>query len=63
MGNAMAKMVTIVEIVKHRIPGLHQSNSIEMQMFKDEYKPKEEGLDNLELERKVTCFRCQLSLK
>ena len=34
-----------------------------MQTFKDEYKPKEEGLENLELERKVTCFRCHLSMK
>jgi hypothetical protein len=34
-----------------------------MQTFKDEYKPKEEGLDNLELERKVTCFRVHLSTK
>jgi len=63
MGNAMAKMVTIVEIVKHRIAGLYQTNSVEMQTFKDEYKPKEEGLDNLELERKVTCFRVHLSMK
>lgn len=34
-----------------------------MQTFEDEYKPKEEGLDNLKLERKVTCFRVHLSLK
>jgi hypothetical protein len=33
-----------------------------MQTFKDEYKPKEEGLDVLEIERKVTCFRIHLSL-
>ena len=57
----MAKMVTIAEIIKHRVPGLHQVNSVEMQTFKDQYKPKEEGLDNLELERKVTCFRVHLS--
>lgn len=63
MGNAMAKMVTIAEIVKHRVHGLHQVNSVEMQTFEDEYKPKEEGLDNVKLERKVTCFRVHLSLK
>ena len=63
MGNAMAKMVTIAEIVKHRVAGLYQVNSVEMQTFEDEYKPKEEGLDNVKLERKVTCFRVQLSLK
>ena len=34
-----------------------------MQTFEDEYKPKEEGLDNVKLERKVTCFRVHLSLK
>lgn len=62
MGNAMAKMVTIAEIVKHRIAGLHQVNSVEMQTFEDEYKPKEEGGDNVKLERKVTCFRVHLSL-
>ena len=33
-----------------------------MQTFEDEYKPKEEGLDNVKLERKVTCFRVHLSL-
>lgn len=63
MGNAMAKMVTIAEIVKHRVAGLYQVNSVEMQTFEDEYKPKEEGLDNVKLERKVTCFRVHLSLK
>jgi len=63
MGNAMAKMVTITEIIKHRIGGLSQHNSVEMQTFKDMYKPKEEGLDNLEIERKVTCFRIHLSMK
>ena len=59
----MAKMVTIAEIVKHRVAGLYQVNSVEMQTFEDEYKPKEEGLDNVKLERKVTCFRVHLSLK
>lgn len=62
MGNAMAKMVTIAEIVKHRVPGLHQVNSVEMQTFKDEYKPKEEGLDDLVIDRKVTCFRIHISM-
>jgi hypothetical protein len=30
MGNAMAKMVTITEIIKHKIGGLSQVNSVEM---------------------------------
>ena len=45
MGEATYKIITIAEIVKFRIKGLHQINDIFCREFKDEYLPREEGLD------------------
>ena len=44
LGEAITKTVTIAEIAKHRIPGLHQVNEISTIVIDDEYEPIEEGL-------------------
>mgnify|MGYP000079233370 CR=1 FL=1 len=60
MGEATYKIITIAEIVKFRIKGLHQINDIFCREFKDEYLPREEGLDKLVFTRKVACFQITL---
>ena len=60
MGEAIYKVITIAEIVKYRVPGLHQINDISCRVFKDEYMPLEEGLDKLVFTRKVACFQITL---
>lgn len=61
LGEAITKTVTIAEIVKHRIPGLHQVNEISTIVIDDEYEPTEEGLEKLTLQRKLTCLQIHLS--
>ena len=56
MGEAIYKIITIAELVKYRVPGLHQINDISHTEFKDHYVPLEEGLDNLVFSRKVATF-------
>ena len=60
MGEAIFKIITIVELVKFRVPGLHQINDISHTEFKDHYVPLEEGLDNLVFTRKVATFSITL---
>lgn len=55
-GNAIWKAVTIVEIVKHRVEGLHQVNQITTLPTTDEYKPLEEGLDVVKIQRNLACL-------
>lgn len=56
LGEAITKTVTIAEIVKHRVPGLHQINEISTIVIDDEYEAIEEGLKNMTLKRKLTCL-------
>lgn len=44
MGRAISKAVTVAEIVKRRIVGLHQITSIDRVEINDVYEPTEEGL-------------------
>ena len=62
MGEAIYKIHTIAEIVKYRVPGLHQVNEISCRTFHDEYLPLVEGLDKLVFTRKVSCFEITLFL-
>jgi len=57
-GNAISKGITIAEIAKHRIFGLHQVNKITTLKTIDEYQPLEEGLDTVNIER----FLCQMCI-
>ena len=63
LGQAITKAVTIAEIVKHRIAGLHQVNEINTIVIDDEYEPleEEEGLDKMTVSRKLTCLQITLS--
>ncbi|TQD97890.1 hypothetical protein C1H46_016415, partial [Malus baccata] len=45
MGRAINKTVTIVELIKRRIVGLHQNTTIGSTDITDIYEPLEEGLD------------------
>lgn len=45
MGRAINKTVTVAEILKRRIAGLHQNTIIESIEMTDVYEPIEEGLD------------------
>ena len=60
-GNAIWKAITIAEIVKHRVKGLHQVNSLKTLPTIDEYKPLEEGLDVVKIERNLACLQILLS--
>ena len=61
LGEAITKTVTIAEIVKHRVPGLHQVNEISTIVIDDEYEPIEEGLKPMTLQRKLTCLQIHLT--
>lgn len=58
----MENVVKLAELVKHRVAGLYQTNSIETIEIKDEYEPLEEGLDYLVFTRRSTMLSITLSL-
>ncbi|XP_073316242.1 uncharacterized protein [Primulina huaijiensis] len=61
MGRAINKTVTIVELIKRRIVGLHQITSIQSTDITDTWEPLEEGLQILETTRKVSMIIITLS--
>ena len=61
VSNAVESAVKLVELIKHRIPGLHQINTISHINILDEYTPLEEGLDHLSFSRIVTMLEIRLS--
>ncbi|XP_051139126.1 uncharacterized protein LOC127256934 [Andrographis paniculata] len=63
MGRAINKTVTIVELIKRRIVGLHQVTSIQSTDITDTWEPLEEGLQTLETTRKVSMITITLSKK
>jgi len=46
-GNALAKALTVTEVLKLRFKGLHQVTRIREQVMVDEFEPLEEGLDKV----------------
>ena len=65
LGAAISKTITIAEVIKHRIPGVHQVNEIKTIVLDDAYEPLEEfksELKNITVERKLTCFQIVLSM-
>jgi DNA-binding protein len=65
LGAAISKTITIAEVIKHRIPGVHQVNEIKTIVLDDAYEPLEEfksELKNKTVEDKLTCFQIVLSL-
>ncbi|KAL9172857.1 hypothetical protein ABFS82_03G074300 [Erythranthe guttata] len=63
MGRAINKTVTIVELIKRRIVGLHQVTAIQSTDITDTWEPLEEGLQTLETTRKVSMVTITLSKK
>ncbi|KAL2499300.1 Alba DNA/RNA-binding protein [Abeliophyllum distichum] len=63
MGRAINKTVTIVELIKRRIVGLHQITAIQSTDITDTWEPLEEGLQILETTRKVSVVSITLSKK
>ncbi|KAK9740056.1 hypothetical protein RND81_03G007900 [Saponaria officinalis] len=61
MGRAINKTVTIVELIKRRIVGLHQITSIGSTDITDTWEPIEEGLLPLETTRHVSMITITLS--
>merc|ERR1712166_759257 len=61
VSNAVDSAVKLAELVKHRVKGLHQTNSIGHITIVDEYEPLEEGLDHLKFSRIVTMIQIILS--
>ncbi|KAK3008517.1 hypothetical protein RJ639_013225 [Escallonia herrerae] len=61
MGRAINKTVTIVELIKRRIVGLHQITSIGSTDITDTWEPLEEGLLPLETVRHVSMITITLS--
>lgn len=63
MGQAISKAVAIAEIIKRRVPGLHQITAISSTSITDVWEPIEEGLLPLETTRHVSMITITLSLK
>lgn len=63
MGRAINKTVTIVELIKRRIVGLHQITSIGSTDITDTWEPLEEGLLPIETTRHVSMITITLSMK
>ncbi|VFQ63188.1 unnamed protein product [Cuscuta campestris] len=63
MGRAINKTVTMVELIKRRIVGLHQLTTITSTGITDTYEPLEEGLLPLESTRHVSMITISLSKK
>lgn len=61
MGRAISKTVTIAEIIKRRIPGLHQNTEISSADINYMWEPLEEGLLPLETTRHVSMITIMLS--
>ena len=63
MGKAINKGITIAEIVKHRVEGLHQITELDSNEITEEFETTEEGLPNIEKKRTVSSISITLSLK
>jgi DNA-binding protein len=62
MGQAIHRAITVAEILKRRVPGLHQLNELSAIPVVDVYEPIEEGLDRVEMKRNVSCISVTLAL-
>lgn len=62
MGHAISKAVTVAEVLKHRVEGLHQITQISSIETVDVFEPLEEGLDRVENKRHIPGICIRLSL-
>ncbi|XP_019708582.1 uncharacterized protein [Elaeis guineensis] len=63
MGQAISKAVAVAEIIKKKIPGLHQDTAISSVSVTDVWEPIEEGLVPLETTRHVSMMSISLSTR
>ncbi|XP_022769887.1 ribonuclease P protein subunit p25-like protein [Durio zibethinus] len=63
MGQAISKTVAIAEIIKKRIPRLHQDTAISSVSITDVWEPIEEGLVPVEMTRQVSMISITLSTR
>ncbi|XP_059660250.1 protein argonaute 18-like isoform X7 [Cornus florida] len=63
MGQAINKTVAIAEIIKRRLPRLHQDTAISSVSITDVWEPIEEGLLPVEMTRHVSAISITLSTK
>ncbi|XP_057779270.1 uncharacterized protein LOC130997860 [Salvia miltiorrhiza] len=63
MGQAINKTVAIAEIIKRRVPRLHQDTAISSVSITDTFEPIEEGLQIVEQTRHVSMISITLSTK
>ncbi|KAG8485323.1 hypothetical protein CXB51_021225 [Gossypium anomalum] len=61
MGQAISKTVAIAEIIKKRVPQLHQDTAISSLSITDVWNPIEEGLVPVEMTRHVSMLSITLS--
>ena len=61
MGYAINKTITVAEIIKRRVPDLHQNTQLDSTDIKEIWEPIEEGLDNVETVRHVSSIQITLS--
>lgn len=61
MGSTTGKAVTIAEIIKKRIPNLHQHTKIGATALHDVYEPLEEGLRSVKITRHVASIEILLT--
>merc|ERR1719379_524352 len=60
-GRAINKAVTTAEVVKRRIPDLHQVTSLDTLEITDVWEPTEQGLKEVETKRRVASITITLS--
>lgn len=63
MGNAISKTVIVAELLKHQVADLHQITEVGLIETVDRYEPLEEGLDVIQITRKIPMISIQLSLE
>ena len=61
MGRAIHKALAVAEILKRRVPGLHQRTEIGSLPFKEVWAPLEEGLNRVESTRYISSILITLS--
>jgi len=62
-GLACRDAVQVAEILRHNITSLHQESKITTVDVTDEYEPLEEGLEKLQIKRKIAVLEIKLSKK
>ncbi|XP_031556475.1 ribonuclease P protein subunit p25-like protein [Actinia tenebrosa] len=60
-GPTVTKVITTAEIVKRKVKGLHQQNTLFYNKTEDFWEPKQEGLDRLKVTRNIPSIRILLS--